>query len=146
MTTENSAELSLFDRYQAPLEVYEGRNWITGRLIMARGFHALDMIEDTCSFEDKETPDNLRRRLREVYEMSTKTEVIIKEAFRQALPQLLNETGPDSAHENIRSCIQEIRDRGSLTGRENTINLQLRLQWVLSLVSHVKYHLAGIDQ
>lgn len=135
-----------FDAYAGPLEVYEGRNWITARILMARGFHMLDLIEDVCSFQDNESAEQLRRRLREMYELSTRAEGIIKEAFNQALPHLLADTGPESAHEHIKSCIQEIRDRGSLTGRESTINLQLRLQWVLSLVSHVKYHLAGIDQ
>lgn len=139
-------QAQLFDSYTAPLEVYEGRNWITARLLIARGFHALDLIEDTCSFQDDEGPDQLRRRLREMYEMATQAEAIIQDAFIQVLPHLMRETGPESAYEHIKSCIQEIRDRGSLTGRESLVNLQLRLQWVLSLISHVKYHLAGIDQ
>jgi len=139
-------QTQLFDNYTAPQEVYEGRNWITARLLIARGFHALDLIEDTCSFQDTETADQLRRRLREMYEMATQAEAIIQEAFMQVLPHLMRETGSESSYEHIKSCIQEIRDRGSLTGRESQINLQLRLQWVLSLISHVKYHLAGIDQ
>lgn len=136
----------LFDAYDGPVEVYEGRNWITGRLLMARAFHALDLIEDSSSFADGESPEQLRFRLREMYELACKADVIIGEAFMQVMPHLYQESGNESAAEHIKSCLQEIRDRGNLTGRESTVNLQLRLQWVLSLVSHLKYHLAGIDQ
>lgn len=136
----------LFDAYDGPAEVYEGRNWITGRLLMARAFHALDLIEDSCSFIDGETPEQLRFRLREMYELACKADVIIGEAFMQVAPHLFQESGSESAAEHIKSCMQEIRDRGNLSGRESAVNLQLRLQWVLSLVSHLKYHLAGIDQ
>ncbi len=136
----------LFDSYDGPLEVYEGRNWITSRLLMARAFHALDLIEDACSFVDNEAPDHLRGRLREMYELACKADVIIGEAFMQVMPHIFKETGTESPAEHIKSCMQEIRDRGNLTGRESSVNLQLRLQWVLSLVAHLKYHLAGIDQ
>ncbi len=144
MTT--AAPVQIFDSYLAPAEVYEGRNWITSRLIMARAFHALDLIEDSCSFTDDEAADKLRFRLREMYELACKADVIISEAFMQVAPKLFHQTGGESPGEHIKSCIQEIRDRGNLNGRESAINLQLRLQWVLSLVSHLKYHLAGIDQ
>lgn len=137
---------SIFADYVAPAEVYEGRNWITSRLIMARAFHALDLIEDSCSFIDDESPEKLRFRLREMYELACKADVIIGEAFMQVAPHMMGQGGKESAGEHIKSCIQEIRDRGNLNGRESAINLQLRLQWVLSLVSHLKYHLAGIDQ
>jgi hypothetical protein len=136
----------LFDTYDGPLEVYEGRNWITARLLVARAFHVLDLIEDVCSFDDQEVPDQLRSRLREMYELACKAEIIIGEAFMQVMPHLLQQGGNESAAEHIKSCLQEIRDRGNLSGRELPTNLQLRLQWVLSLVSHLKYHLAGIDQ
>lgn len=137
----------LFDDYSAPAEVYEGRNWITARLVMARAFHALDLIEDSCSFLDDESPEKLRFRLREMYELACKADVIIGEAFMQVAPHLFQSGGGnESAGEHIKSCMQEIRDRGNLSGRESVVNLQLRLQWVLSLVSHLKYHLAGIDQ
>lgn len=43
---------------------------------------------------------------------------------------LYKEGGGESAAEHIKSCMQEIRDRGNLNGRENPVNLQLRLQWV----------------
>lgn len=135
----------LFDGYTAPVEVYEGRNWITSRLAMARAFHALDLIEDSCSFLDDESPEKLRFRLREMFELACKADVLIGEAFMQVAPHLFQQGGSE-AGEHIKSCIQEIRDRGNLSGRESAINLQLRLQWVLSLVSHLKYHLAGIDQ
>lgn len=140
------AATQIFESYDGPMEVYEGRNWITGRLLMARAFHALDLIEDACSFVDNETPDHLRSRLRQMFELACKADVIIGEAFMQVMPQLYQESGTESAAEHIKSCMQEIRDRGNLSGRESTVNLQLRLQWVLSLVSHLKYHLAGIDQ
>lgn len=138
----------LFDAYDEPAEVYEGRNWITGRLLMARAFHSLDLIEDSCSFDDTESPEQLRFRLREMYELACKSDVIIGEAFMQVMPHLFQSgsSESESAAEHIKSCLQEIRDRGNLTGRELAVNLQLRLQWVLSLVSHLKYHLAGIDQ
>lgn len=136
----------LFDTYDGPAEVYEGRNWITSRLLMARAFHALDLIEDSCSFLDNESAEQLRFRLREMYELACKADVIIGEAFMQVMSRLAKEGAGETAAEHIKSCLQEIRDRGNLTGRENPVNLQLRLQWVLSLVSHLKYHLAGIDQ
>ena len=136
----------LFDQYDSPTELYEGRNWITERLLMARAFHALDLVEDSCSFEDTENAEQLRRRLREMFELACTADVIIGEAFLQVMPHLFKETGSESPAEHIKSCMQEIRDRGNLTGRESTVNLQLRLQWVLSLISHLKYHLAGIDQ
>ncbi len=142
----NLPATQLFDTYDGPAEVYEGRNWITSRLIMARAFHSLDLIEDACSFADGEAPEQLRFRLREMYELACKADVIIGEAFMNVMSALYKEGGGESAAEHIKSCMQEIRDRGNLNGRENPVNLQLRLQWVLSLVSHLKYHLAGIDQ
>lgn len=55
----NLPATQLFDTYDGPAEVYEGRNWITSRLIMARAFHSLDLIEDACSFADGEAPEQL---------------------------------------------------------------------------------------
>lgn len=139
-------DTQIFDGYEAPVEVFEGRNWITSRLIMARGFHALDLIEDTCSFMETETAEQLRRRLREIYEQASKAELVVAEAFQQLQPKTMAEVGTQTAYEHIKICLSEIRDRGNLNGRESPVNLQLRLQWVLSLISHVKYHLAGIDE
>ena len=135
-----------FDSYTAPVEVFEGRNWITVRLAMARAFHMLDLIEDSCSFQDDESADKLRFRLREMFELGCKADLLINEALVIVAPHLIDSTGSETAYENIKSCLQEIRERGNLTGRESAANLHLRLQWVLSLVSHLKYHLAGVDQ
>lgn len=140
------APLQLLDMYEAPNELYEGRNWITQRLIIARAFHSLDLVEDACSFMDDESPEQLRRRLRQMYELACKSDQMIGESFSQINASSATEAGTESAAEHIRSCMQEIRDRGNLSGRESTVNLQLRLQWVLSLISHLKYQLAGIDQ
>jgi hypothetical protein len=139
-----TSQQSLFDDYQSPVEVYEGRNWITHRLIIVRAFHALDLIEDICSFEDGESLEHLRSRIREMFELACKADVIISEAFMGVMPELSSQGG-SGIFEQVKSCIQEIRDRGNLNGRESAVNLQLRLQWVLSLISHLKYHLAGID-
>ena len=147
MTMAQTAQpAQIFDQYDGQTELYEGRNWITERLLMARAFHALDLVEDACSFSDTEATEPLRRRLRDMFELACKADTVIGEAFRQVMPQLYSESGNESAAEHIKSCMQEIRDRGNLSGKESAINLQLRLQWVLSLVSHLKYHLAGIDQ
>lgn len=136
----------LFDQYECPVELYEGRNWITERLLVARAFHALDLVEDACIFSDEETPEHLRRRLRDMFELACKADATIGEALSQITLGLSREGGSESVSEHIKSCMQEIRDRGNLSGTESTVNLQLRLQWVLSLVSHLKYHLAGVDQ
>lgn len=136
----------LLSLYESPIELYEGRNWITERLVMARAFHALDLVEDACIFADDEAAEPLRRRLRDMFELACKADTTIGDAFMQVMPHLFQEGGNESAAEHIKSCMQEIRDRGNLSGRESTVNLQLRLQWVLSLISHLKYHLAGIDQ
>lgn len=137
------APQNILKAYEAPPEVYEGRNWITPRLAVVKAFHVLDLIEDACSFEEGELIDQLRGRIREMFELACKVDVLITDAM--AGLTLEERQQSDASFDQVKSCIQEIRDRGNLSGRESEANLQLRLQWVLSLISHLKYHLAGMD-